>query len=357
MTTVRVVLPDGIDDPARPSGGNRYDRRVVDGLAALGWDVREVVVPGRWPAPDPTALSGLAGAVASVPDGGLVLLDGLIASSAGAVLVPESGRLRLVVLVHMPLGGVAVPEDAEAAVLASARAVVTTSRWTRERLLARYRLTPESVRVARPGVDPADEAPGTPDGGRLLCVAAVVPHKGHDLLVDALCRIPERAWTCTLVGALDRDPAFAGAVRERAAACGLRDRLVLSGPRVGDGLLRQYREADLLVLPSRLESYGMVVPEALACGLPVLATSVGGVPEALGCTPDGPPGLLVPPDDAGRLRSALDAWLGDQDLRTRLRRAARARRATLEGWDATARHLAAVLVQARDVPATGRGGP
>ena len=186
MTTVHVVVPDGIDDPARPSGGNSYDRRLCDELAASGWDVRELVVPGAWPRPDAAALSRLARAVGAVPDGGLVLLDGLIASAAGAVLVPESARLRLVVLVHMPFGDVAVAADAECAVLTHARAVVTTSAWTRERLLDRYRLPPERVHVARPGADRGEEAPGTPGGGRLLCVGAVVPHKGHDLLLDAL---------------------------------------------------------------------------------------------------------------------------------------------------------------------------
>jgi len=343
VKTVHVVVPDGIDDPARPSGGNRYDRRVLDGLAELGWDVLELVVPGPWPRPDPAALARLARAVTAVPDDGLLLLDGLIASAAGAVLLPESGRVRLVVLVHMPLGGVEVGEDDERAVLEHARAVVTTSAWTRARLLDRYRLLPDRVHVARPGADLHGEAPGTPDGGRLLCVAAVVPHKGHDLLVDALGGLAELPWRCTFVGALDRDPPFVERLRRQAAGSGVLDRLRCTGPRVGAELRREYEAADLLVLPTRLEAYGMVVTEALASGLPVLATAVGGVPEALGSTAAGVPGVLVPPEDARGLREALAAWLGDEGLRTRLRRAARRRRTTLEGWEATARRLGAAL--------------
>jgi glycosyltransferase involved in cell wall biosynthesis len=348
VTTVHVVVPDGIDDEARPSGGNRYDRRICDELVAAGWDVPELVVPGPWPRPDPAALSGLARAVASVPDGGLVLLDGLIASAAASVLVPESARLRLVVLVHMPLGGVAVAEEAEEAVLTQARAVVTTSSWTRERLFDRYRLAPERVQVARPGADLDDEAPGTPGGGRLLCVAAVVPHKGHDLLLEALRGIRQPPWSCTFVGALDRDPTFVDSLRRQAAGSGILDRIRFPGPRVGEELVREYRAADILVFPTRIEAYGMVVTEALAVGLPVIATAVGGVPEALGSTADGSPGLLVPPDDAGRLGEALGAWLRDEGLRTQLRRAARVRRTTLGGWDATARHLAVALAIAGD---------
>jgi glycosyltransferase involved in cell wall biosynthesis len=347
---VHVVVPDGIDDPARPSGGNRYDRRTCDGLRALGWDVRELVVPGPWPQPDPATSSRLARTVGAVPDGGLVVVDGLIASAASAVLVPEAGRLRLVVLVHMPLGGVAVAAEAEGAVLAAARAVVTTSAWTRNRLLDRHRLPPDRVHVARPGADPDDEAPGTPGGGRLLCVAAVVPHKGHDLLLEALGRVAELPWSCTVVGALDRDPPFVERLRRAADASGLADRIRFPGPRCGEDLRREYRAADLLVLPSRLEAYGMVVTEALAAGVPVLATDVGGVREAVGRTGAGVPGLLVPPEDPAALGEALRSWLGDAGVRARLRRAARDRRRELEGWDATVRRVAAVLVAAGDGP-------
>jgi glycosyltransferase involved in cell wall biosynthesis len=285
-----------------------------------------------------------------VPDGGLVLLDGLVASAGGAVLVPESARLRLVVLVHMPFGDVAVAADAECAVLSHARAVVTTSAWTRERLLERYRLPPEQVHVVRPGADRGAEAPGTPGGGRLLCVGAVLPHKGHDLLLDALCGIASPAWRCTVVGPLDRDPPFVERLRRQAADSGLADRICFAGILAGEDLRRQYQGADVLILPSRLESYGMVVTEALAVGLPVIATAVGGVPEALGWTTDGVPGLLVPPDDADALGETLGTWLRDAGLRERLRRAAHERRRALEGWEATARRMAAVLVAVGDEP-------
>ena len=342
-TTVHVVLPDGIDDPVRASGGNRYDRRLCRELAATGWDVRELVVPGPWPRPDARALSDLARTVGALPDGAVVLIDGLIASAAGSALVPEADRVRLVVLVHMPFGDVAVPARAEHAVLRHARAVVTTSAWTRDRLLDRYGLPPDRVRVARPGADPGELAPGTPDGGRLLCVGAVVPAKGHDLLLETLGGLADRPWTCTVVGSLDRDPGFVAGLRRRAADLGVADRIAFAGPRGGLALTDGYRRAGLLVHASRIESYGMVVTEALAFGLPVVATDVGGVPEALGRTAAGPPGLLVPPDDPVALGEALGAWLGDPGLRERLRRTARERRGSLAGWDATARQVAVAL--------------
>jgi glycosyltransferase involved in cell wall biosynthesis len=345
---VAVVVPDGVDDPARPSGGNVYDRRLCAELRGLGEDVRAVVVSGTWPRPDARALDRLDRALRAVPDGAVVLVDGLVAAAAGPVLVPEADRLWLVVLVHMPLGGVDVPEVEEARVLRSAAAVISTSAWTRQRLLERYGLPPERITVARPGADLRDEAPGTPDGGRLLCVAAVAAHKGQDVLIEALHHISARPWTCTVVGPLDREPAFVEALSRRAAAAGIADRVRWTGPLTGEALRRQYASADLLVLPSRLEAYGMVVTEALGAGLPVVATTVGGVPEALGGGPSGPPGRLVPPDDPAALADALESWLGDADLRGQLRRAARDRRRTLEGWNRTAETVAAVLAGVRD---------
>ena len=117
-----------------------------------------------------------------------------------------------------------------------------------------------------------------------------------------------------------------------------------AGPLVGAELDAAYAAADLVVLPSRGETYGMVVTEALARGLPVLATAVGGLPDALGRAPDGGvPGLLVPPGDAAALAGALRRWLTDADLRARLRRSAAARRTGLAGWATTARIVSNVL--------------
>jgi glycosyltransferase involved in cell wall biosynthesis len=119
------------------------------------------------------------------------------------------------------------------------------------------------------------------------------------------------------------------------------------GPLTGADLARSYRAADLLVLASRAETYGMVVTEALAHGLPVVATEVGGVPEALGHAPGGDrPGLFVPPGDPAALGAALRAWLGDAALRERLRRAACERRASLPRWSTTASVISAVLMEA-----------
>ena len=326
---VHFVLPDGVDDPARPSGGNTYDRRVRGELAALGWVVREHVVPRSG-----EGLVALADAVRRIPDGSVALLDGLIASGAPEVLVPEARRVRQVVLMHMPLG-----DRREREVLRAAAAIVTTSEWSRRRLGELYGLPSERVRVAEPGVDAADPVRGSAAGDRLLSVAAVIPGKGHDVLLDGLAATADLPWRCACVGPLDRDPGWAAEMRRRANELG--PRVSLPGPRTGAALDRTYASADLLVHASHAETYGMVVTEALARGLPVLATDAGGVSEALGRG-----GLLVPPGDAAALGAALRRWLQDGELRERLRRAARERRATLRPWAATAADVAVALTAA-----------
>ncbi|MFC4147395.1 glycosyltransferase family 4 protein [Micromonospora mangrovi] len=339
MTVLHVVLPGDVDDPATPSGGNRYDRRVCDGLRAAGWDVREHPVPGGWPAPGHGDRAALAALLDALPDAALVLLDGLVASAVPEVLAPRAGRLRPVVLVHLPL-----ETEAEARALAAVAGVVTTSEWTRRRLLERYPLPADRVRVAAPGTDPAPRAAGSATGTSLLCVAALTPHKGHDVLATALAELAALPWTCDLVGALTRDPAYVDRLRRQLADAGLAARVRLRGPRTGAALDAAYAGADLLVLPSRGETYGMVVTEALARGVPVLGTDAGGLPEALGHAPDGRrPGLLVPPGDPTALAGALRRWLTEPDLRSRLRAAARARRDTLTDWAVTTTRLAAAV--------------
>jgi glycosyltransferase involved in cell wall biosynthesis len=342
VTAVHFVVPDAIDDPDRPSGGNTYDSQLRRGLASAGWSVHEHPLPGFWSLPDATGFAALEVAVQGIPDDAVVLLDGLIASTAPEVLVPQSRRLRLVVLVHMPLG-----DRRESEVLSVAAAVVTTSQWSRRRLLALYELPEDRVYVAPPAVDAADLATGTAAGGSLLCVATVTRDKGHDVLLDALATMTDLSWQCTCVGSLDRDPAFADVLRRRCAEGGLGDRVRFPGVLSGADLDRSYAAADLLVLASRAETYGMVVTEALARGVPVVATDVGGVSEALGEGTDGlRPGLLVAPDEPEALGAALRAWISDAELRTRLRREACERRESLSKWSTTTSMVADVLAGA-----------
>ncbi|NJP99587.1 glycosyltransferase family 4 protein [Streptomyces zingiberis] len=360
--SVRVILPGGVDDPAAPSGGNVYDRRICRDLPAAGWRVAEHAVPGTWPRPGTAAREELARVLRETPDGAPVLLDGLVACGVPDIVVPEAARLRLAVLLHLPLGdetGLA-PETAaeldaaERDTLRSVDVTVATSHWAAQRLVRHHGLAPWRVHVAAPGADLAPLAPGSErDGGppHLLCVASVTPRKAQHRLVEALAAVADLPWTCTCVGGLDQDPGYVTRLRELIAEHGLTDRVRLTGPRRGEELEASYAAADLTVLTSQAETYGMAVTEALAHGVPVLATAVGGVREAVGLAPDGSvPGALVPAGDTPVLAAALRRWLSGPDVRERWRAAALQRRTALAGWDTTSRSLADALAQLRPGP-------
>ncbi|MFE6332245.1 glycosyltransferase family 4 protein [Streptomyces sp. NPDC057798] len=359
LRSVHFVLPGGVDDPAAPSGGNAYDRRVSLDLPGFGWQVHQHAVAGEWPRPGAAARAELARTLRELPDGTVVLLDGLVACGVPEVVVPEAERLRIAVLVHLPLGdetglaaGTAAELDArERTVLRAVPAVVATSDWAVRRLVSHHGLAPERVHVATPGADIAPLASGTDGVSRLLCVAAVTPRKGQHRLVEALAAVTDLPWTCVCVGGLGQDPEYVAGLRALIREHGLEDRLVLAGPQAGAELDASYAAADLMVLMSYAETYGMAVTEALARGIPVLATDVGGLPEALGRAPDGGvPGILVPPEDPAALAAELRGWFGEADVRRRLKAAARGRRAALDGWATTARSLAAVLGRLSNEP-------
>jgi glycosyltransferase involved in cell wall biosynthesis len=351
-TRIHFAVPDAIDDPLRVSGGNVYDQRVRDGLRVEGWDVRMLVVPD-----DPGAVGA---ALSGVPDDSVVLIDGLIAMREPGALSAHASRLRIVVLAHMVAGALNEAASAgEGQALRAARRVIATSEWTRRELIARGQAEPQKVVVARPGTDVSAIAVPSPSGGRLLCVGTIAPHKGQDLLVRALAQLAGiGGWTCTLAGSLDAAPDFVSALASDLERAGLRDRVVFAGVLDAASLDRAYARTDLLVVPSRAESYGMVVGEALARGIPVVASAVGGIPEALtdaAAKTDAEPmtdaaaGILVPPDDEWALAVVLRQWLTDSGRRSELASLAQHARAAVRPWSTTTGIIAETL---HDVAAT-----
>ena len=339
---MHLVGPVGLSDPARPSGGNVYDLRVAAALRSRGHEV----------AVHETTVEELGPVLELLPDGSTVVIDGLVGSGAPDALVGSRERLRLVMLVHLPLGlavaGSSPHREPEARAMAAVAAVVCTSGWTRDWLAAEYDVPASLLHVVVPGADKSPLAEGSSSGERLLSVGAITPVKGHDVLVSALALLTDLRWTWSLVGAsVDADHATRlwGSLWE----AGLDDRVTLAGALTGADLAAAYAGADLLVLPSRHETYGIVASEALARGVPVLATDVGGVREALGSAPGADvPGLLVPSDDPVAMAEALRSWLTSAELRSRLRSLAVERRGALEGWDVAAASVERVLAGVAD---------
>ncbi|WP_254276985.1 glycosyltransferase family 4 protein [Halomonas sp. 3H] len=338
-------------DPGQLTGGYVYDARIVSALRARGRAVEVVGLEGRFPVPDDTARQGLARALAALPDGARVVIDGLAMGGLPEAVAPHADRLAIIALVHHPLADeTGLPEetrhrllDSETRALALARRVIVTSRWT-ARGLHRFGVAAERLCVVEPGVDPAPLASSaldleSPGPRRLLCVATLIPRKGHDVLLEALAGLGDRDWTLEAIGSHERDPAHAERLLEAARRHGLEGRIAWAGERSAAELAAAYHRAELFVLPSRYEGYGMVVTEALARGLPVLTTTGGALVDTL------PPaaGLAVLPDDAVALGDALAAWLDDAELRRRLRRGAREARRDLDDWQQAGDRFLAAL--------------
>jgi glycosyltransferase involved in cell wall biosynthesis len=342
---LEFVLPG---DPETRTGGYEYDRRIVAGLRALGWTVRVHALPGDWPSPSATDRAEAARRFAALPDGARVVVDGLAFGTLPEVAAAQAARLRLVALVHHPLAeetGIAAATAerlaaSERAALSAARRVVVTSAPTAV-TLTDYGVEPSRCVVIEPGTDAAPTARGTGSAGPplLLVVATLTPRKGHALLFEALAGLTDRAWRLECVGSDQRDPATAAALRAQVATSGLADRIALRGEAGPEGIAAAYDGADLFVWPSLYEGYGMALAEALAHGLPVVATRVGAAAALVGDDA----GLLVPPGDVAALHAALARWLDEPSLREQCAAGAARARARLPRWDQACAGFAQVL--------------
>jgi glycosyltransferase involved in cell wall biosynthesis len=228
--------------------------------------------------------------------------------------------------------------DRERRALGSADLVIATSRWTAAELVARGIVDEQRVAVAMPGATDGPAAIGRAD--RLLCVGAIAPHKGQDLLLDALGRLRHLEWTCTFAGSGAADPRFADRIAETAAEFGPRIRM--TGVLDDAALAAAYRRSGLLVAPSRAESFGMAIGDARARGLPVIAAAVGGIPESVA----GGGAVLVAADEPAALASALEQWMTDPALRRRLRSEAAESRLRTPRWSTTVDRIHRMLVAA-----------
>ncbi|WP_110668124.1 glycosyltransferase family 4 protein [Salinicola halophilus] len=341
-------------DPDQLTGGYRYDARVAQGLGAEGWDVDVVGLAGRFPEPDAVASHALDSALTALPDGARVVIDGLAMSGLPAIVERHASRLPITALIHHPLAdetGLDAAQQqrfriSETRALAAVERVIVTSVYTAHRL-ADFDVPAEKRFVIEPGVAPSELATGAGDGvTRLLCVATLTPRKGQDLLVDALAELTDLPWQCELIGGLDRADAFVADVTARIERHGLGERIHLLGGVPSESLGAYYRDADLFVLPSHYEGYGMVITEALAHGLPVVTTTGGALSHTLPDTA----GIKVPPGDVVALREALRRMLEDAESYRRYRDGARQARDDLNDWTTAS----AAFARALDAPLATR---
>lgn len=344
MPARHFVVPG---DPDTLTGGFVYDRRIVEGLRAAGWPITVHALPNGFPNPDAAGERAAETALAGIPDGDTVVVDGLALGVLPDLMSAHADRLCLVALVHHPLAletGLTEDErtrlaDTERKALAHVKRVIVTSPKT-ARELSDYHVVDDDIGIVLPGTDPAPLASRSSTGDSvLLCVATLTPRKGHSVLLRALATLGDRRWRLTCVGGAEHSPDTAAGLYRLAETLDLADRVRFVGPATGPALEDHYRETDIFVLPSHYEGFGMVLTEAVARGLPIISTTAGAIPDTV---PAGA-GLLVPPGDAEALAGALAAAMDDKAVRDRLAAASRQARARLPTWPDAATRFAAEL--------------
>jgi glycosyltransferase involved in cell wall biosynthesis len=352
--SIDFVVPGDIQTP---TGGYIYDREVIAGLTDRGVRVELHSLDASFPSPTPAALRAARATFAGIAAERVVVIDGLALPGLDRLLADEAKRLAIVALVHHPVAletGLDPLESErfaalERRALSYAQRVITTSQWT-ARTLAAEGVPISQLRVVEPGVDrrktrgSADpktvaSTASSHDTLNLLCVGTLTPRKGHAVLFEALNELRDRHWHLTCAGSLLRDAQHVAALQLKIDRLSLRRRVSLLGDLDRDALERQYARADVFVLPSYLEGYGMALAEAVAFGLPVVSTTAGAIPETVPANAS----LLVAPGDSRALAKALASVIDDPARRAALAANARAARAALPTWATAATKFAAAL--------------
>jgi glycosyltransferase involved in cell wall biosynthesis len=330
---------------------------MIDGLRARGWGVGVRALDDSFPRPTGAALKAAAQALAEIPDGALVLIDGLALGAMPSEVARERHRLRLVALVHMPLAAdVALEPEVAARFEASERlaleavaCAVATGESTRA-VLAGYGVPPGRIALVEPGTERGPLSRGSSRARvagaaasqaevQLLSVATITLGKGYEILLGALVRLTDRSWHLTCVGSVDRDPQTVDRLRAWVREHQLASRVSFVGEQHAEALDAYWDSSDVFVQASLRETYGMAVAEALAHGLPVVATTTGAIPALVGAAA----GVLVPPGDVEAMSAALSRVLDDPAFRRRLADGAREARERLPSWEGAFDRMATVL--------------
>ncbi len=335
-----------------PSGGTHYNHAVIAALRDQRHTVQVLGVPGAWPHPSSGDRDAFAEALYG-PDP--VVVDGIMALAAPhEVQVAVESGATVHVLIHSLLTAEPRSDEdrrqlasMEQSALHAATSTSCASQWSASDVGHRYPGIRPHVLV--PGTTPSPLAHGSTPR-QLLVLAALTPLKNQLLVLRALSRLLDKPWTLQLVGSAEIDPGYAAQLRRFASAHFGPERVVFHGALTGGALEKLWDSTDLLLLTSLSETFGMVVTEALARGIPaIVAVGTGAVDALLGssgsASPTQPdqPGAVVDPHRVEQLTQSLEDWLSQPEIRAAWRTAAVCRRPSLQTWADTAAGLVRIL--------------
>ncbi len=345
MTQCVFAIPGSL---ATPTGGYAYARKILP-LLAKRMETQACALPAGFPFPADAVLEEAARAMREADRPGTVfLIDGLAFGAMPAGLI-ASLRSPIAALVHHPLGleeGLTSAEKTrllslEGQALALARAIIVPSRGTAHELNRLFAIPAAKLTIAEPGILRGERAMGSPQGEPLhiVCVGSLTPRKGFAVLIDALNALSGFSWRATIAGSPDLSPETAAEVKRKIAAYGLAERVRLVGQLDERAVSALYSSGDIFALASYYEGYGMAFAEAMAHGLPIVASGDGAVAN----TVPSQAGIVCAPGDANAIANALRALLTDDSLRQAKAERAWQHGQTLPQWSETAAIIARAL--------------
>jgi glycosyltransferase involved in cell wall biosynthesis len=351
MQQLIFVYPGDLNSP---TGGYAYDRRIIAGLKSLGWEIELIGLGEGYPFPNPAQAEDVKAQLQGLTPGVPMVIDGLALGALPEVAACVAKHHPLIALIHHPLAfefglnqeQAALLKQSETEALGHATGVIANSPATARDLHRHYGVPIDRIAVVLPGTDRSVHqrersltTNGNRDAVRLLSVGSIIPRKGFHDLIEALAPLADLPWTLSIAGDTTRN---AGAFEQLIGDImrfGFEGRVQALGAVSDAELISLYSQADAFVLASLFEGYGMVYAEAMAYGLPIIATRGGAIPD----TVPSDAGLLVSPGDVPALTLALKTIIEDAPYRARLSSGALRAARQQPTWDQAAQQFALAL--------------
>ena len=339
-----------------PTGGYAYDRRIIRGLEGLGWQVQLLSLGEGYPFPNAVQVEGAKEALLNLTPGVPMVVDGLALGALPALAAQIAQRYPLIALVHHPLAfevglsesQIALLKQSETEALLHAAKVIANSPGTARDLNYHYGMPLNKIDVVLPGTDRIHAlAPkmqrnsGRLKEVRLLSVGSIIPRKGFHDLIEALAPLADLPWTLSIAGDTTRHPSAYEDLMADINRFHLEGRVKVLGTVSDYELQTLYAQSDVFVLASLFEGYGMVYAEAMAYGLPIIATTGGAIPD----TVPSDAGLLVKPGDVSALSFAVKTLIQDEAHRDRLSAGAWQAAAKQPSWALAAQKFASIVIR------------
>lgn len=341
-------------DLSAPTGGYEYDRRIIQGLEGLGWQIQFISLGDGYPFPDHVQIEYARSALLKLPKHVPMVIDGLALGALPDLAADIAKRHPLIALIHHPLAFEFGLSDSEMQLLQQSETqalqqvvrVIANSPSTVRDLNQHYGVPLEIIKVILPGTDRIHALELRIQRNEdhlgqvhLLSVGSIIPRKGLHHLIAALEPLMDLPWTLSIAGDTSRNAAAYERLMMDIKDCHLEGRVEVLGAVSNAELKNQYAKADIFVLPSLFEGYGMVYAEAMAHGLPIIATTAGAIPD----TVPQDAGLLVEPGDIPALTIALKTLIQDPSHRAKLSSGALRAAGQQPTWEYAVQQFAAVI--------------